>query len=116
MKAGVRRSVRKRQDGDLAVQDRRHSDEDTLRAHLTTIRLLRFLISGKPTDGRKGHMIALAAFHEFMKAYYERDPGTYRPFTLTLVGMTDDYIAEQIRSIGSNILGERLRVHPERSS
>lgn len=73
---------------------------------------LRFLISGKPTDGRKGHMIVLAAFHEFMKAYYDCEPGLYRPFTLTLLGMTDDYVAEQIRSIGSNILGDRLESIP----
>ena len=66
-------------------------------------------MSGKPTDGRKGHMVALAAFHEFMKAHYEPDPDTYRPFTLTLVGMTDDYISQQIRSIGSTVLGERLK-------
>ena len=70
---------------------------------------VRFLISGSPTDGRKGHIVALAAFHEFMKAYYEPDPGAYRPFTLTLVGMTDDYISEQIRSIGSTVLGDRLK-------
>ena len=70
---------------------------------------VRFLMSGKPTDGNKGHIVALAAFHEFMKAHYEADPDTYRPFTLTLVGMTDDYISEQIRSIGSTVLGERLK-------
>jgi len=71
---------------------------------------VKFLISGKPTDGRKGHAIALAAFHEFMKAHYDRDPAAYRPFTLTLVGMTDDYIAQQICSIGSTILGKRFEV------
>jgi glycosyltransferase involved in cell wall biosynthesis len=70
---------------------------------------LRFLLSGKPTDGNKGHMVAMAAFHEFMKAHYEIDPEAYRPFTLTLVGMTDDYISKQILSIGSTVLGERLR-------
>ena len=70
---------------------------------------VRFLMSGKPTDGRKGHVVALAAFHEFMKAHYEPDPDTYRPFTLTLVGMTDDFISEQIRSVGSTVLGERLK-------
>jgi glycosyltransferase involved in cell wall biosynthesis len=69
---------------------------------------VRFLMSGKPTDGRKGHMIALSAFHEFMKAHYECDPDGYRPFKLTLVGMSDDYVAEQIRSIGMTILGERF--------
>lgn len=70
---------------------------------------VKFLMSGKPTDGRKGHVVALAAFHEFMKTYYERDPDAYRPFTLTLVGMTEDFISEQIRSVGATVLGERLR-------
>ena len=74
---------------------------------------VRFLMSGKPTDGRKGHMIALAAFHEFVKSYYERDPDAYRDFTLTFVGMTDDYVAEQIRSIGATVLGERLETVSE---
>lgn len=69
---------------------------------------VRFLMSGRPTDGRKGHMVAVAAFHEFMKAHHEVDRDAYRPFTVTLVGMTDDYISEQIRSIGSTVLGERL--------
>jgi len=70
---------------------------------------VRFLMSGKPTDGNKGHIVALAAFHEFMKGHYEPDPDTFRPFTLTLVGMTDDYISEQIRLIGSTVLGERFK-------
>jgi glycosyltransferase involved in cell wall biosynthesis len=70
---------------------------------------VRFLMSGKPTDGRKGHVVALAAFHEFMKTYYEPDPDTYRPFTLTLVGMTDDFISAQISSVGTTVLGERLK-------
>jgi glycosyltransferase involved in cell wall biosynthesis len=80
-----------------------------LAAHYSS---LRFLMSGKPTDGNKGHMVALAAFHEFMKAYCETDPDAYRPFTLTLVGMTDDYISKQIRSIGSTVLGQRLKTFP----
>jgi glycosyltransferase involved in cell wall biosynthesis len=73
---------------------------------------LRFLISGTPTDGRKGHMLALAAFHEFLNTHYRRAPASYRPFSLTLIGMTDDYIAEQICMIGTNILGDRLDIHP----
>ena len=72
----------------------------------------RFLLIGRPTDGRKGHMTALAAFHEFMKTYYERDPETYRNFTLTFVGLGDDYISEQLRSIGTAVLGQRFRVVP----
>jgi glycosyltransferase involved in cell wall biosynthesis len=73
---------------------------------------VKFLLSGKPTDGRKGHMIALAAFHDFMKSYYEANPDAYRPFTVTLVGMTDDFIGKQIRAIGSSVLGERLEGVP----
>jgi len=73
---------------------------------------LRFLLSGSPTDGRKGHMIALAAFHEFLRTHYETDPDSYRPFTLTLVGMTDDLIGQQISSVGSSVLGEHLEVLP----
>ena len=71
-----------------------------------------FLLSGKPTDGRKGHMIVLAAFHEFLKSYYEKRPRAYRPFTVTLVGMTDDFIGKQVQVIGSSTLGERLQVVP----
>ena len=71
-------------------------------------RSVTFLLSGRPTDGRKGHMIAIAAFHEFMKSYYELDPELYRGFTLKLVGMTKDYIATQIESVGSTVLGERF--------
>jgi glycosyltransferase involved in cell wall biosynthesis len=74
---------------------------------------MRFLLSGRPTDGRKGHMMALAAFHEFMKAYYEENPEGYRDFTLTLVGMSEDYVAEQIRSIGLSVLGDRLKIVSE---
>jgi glycosyltransferase involved in cell wall biosynthesis len=75
-------------------------------------RSMKFLLSGAPTDGRKGHMIALAAFHDFVKSYYEKKPDAYRPFTLTMVGMTDDFIGKQIRSIGSSVLGERLAIVP----
>ena len=45
----------------------------------------------------KGHFMALAAFHEFMKSTMSSSPDTYRPFTLTLVGMTEDYMSQQIR-------------------
>lgn len=71
---------------------------------------MRFLLSGRPTDGRKGHMVALAAFHEFLRSYYRQDPQGYRDFSLTFVGMTDDYIAAQLVSIGKSILGDSFRV------
>ncbi len=71
-------------------------------------RSVTFLLSGRPTDGRKGHMIAVAAFHEFVKSYYEKNPALYREFKLTLIGMTSDYISAQIESVGSTVLGERF--------
>ena len=57
-------------------------------------------------------MIALAAFHEFLRSHYEKQPSAYRPFTVTLVGITDDFIGEQIRAIGASTLGERLQAVP----
>lgn len=73
---------------------------------------LRFFMSGKPTDGRKGHHIVLAAFHEFMRSYHDAKPDRYRPFTLTFVGLTDDYISQQLVSVGSTVLGDRLQTLP----
>ena len=72
-------------------------------------RSLRFLLSGRPTDGLKGHMLALSAFHEFLRTHYAQDPNNYRKFSVTFVGMTDDYISSQIVSIGKSILGNSFR-------
>ena len=72
-------------------------------------RSLRFLLSGRPTDGLKGHMLALAAFHEFLRTYHAQNPSNYRKFTLTFVGMTDDYVSSQIVSVGKSILGDSFR-------
>jgi len=53
-------------------------------------------------------MIAIAAFHEFMKSHFESDPALYRRFRLVLVGMSDDYISAQIETVGSSVLGDRF--------
>jgi glycosyltransferase involved in cell wall biosynthesis len=76
---------------------------------------IQFLLCGRPTDGRKGHMIALAAFQDFVTRYYRENPTHYRDFSLTLVGMTNDHIAAQIVSVGRSILGDSLRVVGETS-
>ena len=55
-------------------------------------------------------MIALAAFHEFVNSYYQRHPDRYRDFSLTLVGVTDDFIARQISLIGESILGKCFNI------
>lgn len=85
---------------------------DTSPRPATDYATVKFLLSGSPTDGRKGHMIAIAAFHEFLKSYYEQRPEAYRPFSLTLVGMTEDFIGQQVSAIGSSVLGERLEIVP----
>jgi len=73
---------------------------------------INFMLQGTPSDGRKGHMIALAAFHEFLNTYYEKDPKKYRDFTLHFVSIGDDYISQQVRNIGLSILGQRLKLYP----
>lgn len=71
-----------------------------------------FLLQGTPSDGRKGHMIALAAFNEFLTSYYHKNPSNYREFTLHFVSIADDYISQQVRSIGKALLGNRLKIYP----
>jgi glycosyltransferase involved in cell wall biosynthesis len=73
---------------------------------------LDFLLSGTPSDGRKGQMLALAAFHEFVKTYYEKDPSAYRDFKLHLVAISNDYISQQIEWISSSLLGEHTVIYP----
>lgn len=73
---------------------------------------INFLLSGTSSDGRKGQLIAISALHNFMKIYYEKNPDQYRDFKLTLIAIGDDYISQQIRSIGASLLDERLIIHP----
>ncbi len=86
------------------------NDSDKRSRHPDEYNSVKFLLSGRPTDGRKGHVLALAAFHEFVRSYYQVNHEEYRDFSLTLVGMTDDYIADQIVSIGTSVLGKSFRV------
>lgn len=71
-----------------------------------------FLLQGTPGDGRKGHLIALAAFHEFLRTSYDKSPENYRDFRVHFVSIGDDYISQQVRSIGDTILGKRLKLYP----
>lgn len=73
---------------------------------------LRFFISGTPSDGRKGQLIAIAAFREFMTRFYEKQPKKYRDFSLHLLAIGDDYISQQIRWIGGSLLGSHLNIYP----
>jgi glycosyltransferase involved in cell wall biosynthesis len=71
-----------------------------------------FLLSGIPTDGRKGHLLALSAFSLFLKDHYEKKPEQYRDFKLHLLAVGDDYISQQIRWVGESSLGHRLAIYP----
>lgn len=76
---------------------------------------LDFLISGTPSDGRKGQMIALAAFSYFIEHYYTKSPKQYRDFKLHLVSINNDYISQQIKWVGGSLLKDHVRFYPSMS-
>lgn len=70
-----------------------------------------FLLSGTAGDGRKGQLIALAAFQRFLLKYSSQSPEQYREFSLHLVGINDDYISEQIKLVSKSVLGKRAYIY-----
>lgn len=73
---------------------------------------LDFLISGTPSDGRKGQMIALAAFSYFIEHYYAKSPASYRDFGLHLISIGNDYLSQQIKWVGNSLLKEHVTFYP----
>jgi len=71
-----------------------------------------FLLAGTPADGRKGQLIAISAFYYFLKNYFEKSPKSYRDFTLSLVGIGDDYLSQHVKIIGNSLLGKKIRIYP----
>jgi glycosyltransferase involved in cell wall biosynthesis len=71
-----------------------------------------FLLTGGPRDGRKGHMIALFAFQRFLRSYRDLHPERYRRFSLSLIGIGEDYVSQQCRLLGTSLLGDRVRIFP----
>jgi glycosyltransferase involved in cell wall biosynthesis len=67
-----------------------------------------FLLSGTPADGRKGQLIAMFAFHHFLRSFHDARPSDYREFSLTFLGLGDDYLSTHTRLIGRSVLGERF--------
>lgn len=73
---------------------------------------LDFLLVGPSFQGLKGHQLALRAFERFMQTADHGDPTRYREFALCLVGLGDDELSQQIKEMGTRILGSRLHVYP----
>lgn len=74
---------------------------------------LRFYLAGHAGDGRKGQMIAIAAFNDFLTRYYQKNPQQYRDFSLVLVSIGDDYLSQQIKWVGGSLLEKHLQFHPQ---
>jgi glycosyltransferase involved in cell wall biosynthesis len=73
---------------------------------------LAFYLSGTPSDGRKGQLIALAAFQQFLLEHYTKSPNKYRDFSVHFISIGDDYVSEQIKTIGNSTLEDRFNVYP----
>jgi glycosyltransferase involved in cell wall biosynthesis len=70
---------------------------------------LNFIVSGSPWDGRKGQFLLLNALIYF--EHHLRKPGIkYRPYTISLLAMGDDYISQQLESIGVAFFGNAFHV------
>ncbi len=76
---------------------------------------LKFLISGTPSDGRKGQLLALAAFQSFLHEYYDKNPSQYRDFTLHLVAIGKDYVSQQIGWVAESLMKDHVVLHPSLS-
>lgn len=80
--------------------------------HTADYKTINFLLSGTPSDGRKGQFLALSAFYSFLTNHYIKDPASYRNFKLHLVAIGDDYISRQIRWTGDSLLREHVVYYP----
>ncbi len=71
---------------------------------------INFVTVGATAVGVKGQLLTIAALKEFLLTTGQDGTNLYRDFTLTLVGIGDDYLSRQLRSIGVSTLGTRLRL------
>jgi glycosyltransferase involved in cell wall biosynthesis len=72
---------------------------------------IKFLISGSPADGRKGQLIALSAFQNYLARKALSDHADHREFELHLLSIGDDYISQQIKWIGRSVLNGRIKIY-----
>jgi glycosyltransferase involved in cell wall biosynthesis len=71
-----------------------------------------FTMSGTPEDGRKGQLLFLAALQYYEK-HLKKSTVSYRPYSVNLIAIGDDYISQQIKTVGESILGDKFRAYPK---
>ncbi len=92
-------------------------DEDKLFARKAAdFDALRFVVTGTP-DARKGELDILYAFTSFFYNYYQGNEDKYRDFTLTIIGLTDNFgevynklYSDRLRA-AAKALGDRVVLH-----
>ena len=72
---------------------------------------LRFVMSGTMNDGRKGQLPIFYAFALLIERFIRESKDDYRDFTLTYIGIEDDFLSRQIENHASALRG-RLISHP----
>lgn len=79
----------------------------------TDFNQINFILSGTSSDGRKGQLLAISALANFETKFAAKSPKSYRKYKLTLIAVgKDDYISDQIRSIGSGLLSDKVKFYP----
>lgn len=74
---------------------------------------LRFVLSGTSSDGRKGQLLAISALAKLQHEVVDKDPSSFRDYELHLIAVgKDDYVSDQIRSIGKGLLDKKLFIYP----
>lgn len=73
---------------------------------------LDFILPGMAGDGRKGQLPILYALGIFKKEYFDRHPGRYRDFTLTYVGVGNDFYSRQILNHAEALLQYKFQHFP----
>lgn len=73
---------------------------------------IRFIMPGTFQDGRKGQHAILYALADFYRRHFQPRPGDYREFSLTFVGVEDDWYSRQVVR-HRRILGDRVIIHPK---
>jgi glycosyltransferase involved in cell wall biosynthesis len=70
---------------------------------------IRFILPGAVADGRKGQLPVLYALTFLQKYLISKDTATYRDYSLTYVGLGNDFLSRQIQKHAKKALGAKFR-------